>query len=379
MHDEVAERSAPVARVSTLELFFDLVFVFAITQLSHVFGHAHSAVEFLRAFLVLAVVWWMYGGYAWLTSNVRTDRLTNRLLLLCAMAAFLVIALRIPAVAGRHGIALGAAYLVAVFVHAALFTHAPNSSARAILAILPFNLVLGLLALASGLVSEAWNWVPWAGAGLAIVATTAARRERDFHLSPTHFVERHGLVVLIAIGESVVATGGGAAELPVGLALVTAVVLGLALAAALWWSYFDRDDSRAEHAMSRASGSERARLAIYGFYYAHLVMIAGIVIAAAGVHEALAELDHPATAAVAWLVSGGVALYLIGNASFRRRLRLGDARPRSVAAALVLGAAPLGLFLGSLVQLAVVVLIVAGALVVEQRVTDAHGGRAQHG
>src|SRR5688572_11052086 len=117
MHNAAAESDAPVVRVSTLELFFDLVFVFAITQVSHLFGHAHGALDLLRAFLILGVVWWMYGGYAWLTSNVPTDRLTYRLLLLCAMAAFLVIALRIPTVAGRHGIALGVAYLVVVVVH----------------------------------------------------------------------------------------------------------------------------------------------------------------------------------------------------------------------------------------------------------------------
>ena len=374
MHDATSENSAPVERVSTLELFFDLVFVFAITQLSHVFGHAHSAIEFLRAFLVLAIVWWMYGGYAWLTSNVRTDRFAYRLFLLCAMAAFLVIALRIPSIATRHGPALGIAYLVVVLVHAAMFMHAPNSSARAILGILPFNLTLGLLVLASGLVNEAWNWVPWAAAALPIVATTVARRERDFQLSPTHFVERHGLVVLIAIGESVVATGAGAAELPIGIPLLTAVVLGLALAAALWWSYFDRDDARAEHAMTHASGPERARMALYGYYHAHLLMIAGIVVAAAGVHEAVAEIDHAATAATAALVSGGVAVYLIGGAAFRWLFGIGTTRARLVTAAVVAGIAPLGVLLGSLMQLALVVLAVVVMLLAERRLDGAGRG-----
>jgi len=367
MHDGDSENGTPVERVSTLELFFDLVFVFAITQLSHVFGHAHSVVDFLRAFLVLAVVWWMYAGYAWLTSNVRTDRLAYRLLLLCAMAAFLVIALRIPSIATRHGPTLGLAYLVVVLVHTALFLHAPNSSARAILGLLPFNLVLGALVLVSGSVSEAWNWVPWAAAALPIVATTVARRERDFQLSPTHFVERHGLVVLIAIGESVVATGAGAAELPVGIPLLTAVVLGLALAAALWWSYFDRDAAPAEHAMVHASGPERTRLALYAYYHAHLLMIAGIVIAAAGVHEAVAEIDHAATPAMAALMSGGVALYLIGGALFRWVLGIGTARARLVTAAVVAGIAPIGVLLGSLVQLALVVVAVVVMLLVERR------------
>ena len=202
--------NAPVTRVSTLELFFDLVFVFAITQVSHLFGHAHGALDFVRAFFVLAVVWWMYGGYAWLTSNVGTVHLVNRVLLLTAMAAFLMIAIRIPAVAGKHGIAFGLAYLVVVLVHGALFLRAPNSSAHAILAILPFNVALAVLVIVSGLVPESWNWVLWLGAGTAIVVTSLVRSVGEFQLSPSHFVERHGLVVLIALGESVVSIGAGA-------------------------------------------------------------------------------------------------------------------------------------------------------------------------
>ena len=361
-----AKSSSGVERVSTLELFFDLVFVFAITQVSHLFGEAHGALDFVRAVLVLAVVWWMYGGYAWLTSNVGTDRLLNRVLLLCGMAGFLLIALRIPTVAGRHGLTFGLAYLLVVLVHAALFTHAPNSSARAILGVLPFNLLLAGAVVASGLVRESWNWIPWVVAGVAIIATTTARREREFQLSPTHFVERHGLVILIALGESVVATGAGAAELPVGLPLVGWVVLGLALAAALWWTYFDGDDSRAEHAMIRSTGAERARLAVHAYYYAHLVMIAGIVIAAAGVHEAIADVTHSANAAV-WLLSGGVALYLAGSAAYRRMLDIGSATPRLIAAAGALGTAPIGSVTGGLLQLAGVVVILIVMLGVERR------------
>ena len=366
MHDAAATSSTPVVRVSTLELFFDLVFVFAITQVSHLFGHANGALDFLRAFLVLAVVWWMYGGYAWLTSNVPTERLTYRLLLLCGMAAFLIIALRIPLVAGRHGMALGMAYLVVVLVHTALFMHAPNSSARAILGILPFNATLGVLIVVSGLVPDVWNWIPLLAAGGAIVAVTAARREREFHLSPAHFVERHGLVVLIALGESVVATGAGAAELPIGLELIIAVMLGVALAAALWWSYFDREDIRAEHAIMHASGADRARLAVYAYYYAHLLMITGIVVAAAGVHEAVAELHEPATGATAWLVSGGVALYLAGSALFRWLLETGSTTSRLVTAAVVLGTGAVGTLIGSLAQLALVVALLVAMLIAER-------------
>ncbi len=372
MPDEPANNGAGVVRVSTLELFFDLVFVFAITQVSHLFGEAHRALDFGRAVLVLGVVWWMYGGYAWLTSNVGTRRPLTRALLVCGMAAFLIIALRIPAVAGRHGIAFGLAYLVVVLIHAALFMHAPNSSARAILGVLPFNLGLAVAVLASGVVSERWNWIPWVLAGAAIVVTTVARRERGFHLSPSHFVERHGLVVLIAIGESVVATGAGAADLPVGAWLVAWVVVGVALAAALWWSYFDGDDERAEHAMRKASDVERTRLGVQAYYYAHLVMIAGIVLTAAGIHEAVAHLEQPAPGN-AWLISSGVAVYLAGASAFRALLGIGPVRARVIAAVVALGVVPIGEWAGSLVQLAVVVVVLGGMLGAEHRSVPVHG------
>jgi low temperature requirement protein LtrA len=376
MPEQSSKSSEGVVRVSTLELFFDLVFVFAITQVSHLFGEAHRALDLVRAVLVLAVVWWMYAGYAWLTSNVSTERFIVRVLLVCAMVAFLIIALRIPKVAEHHGVAFGLAYLAVVLIHTALFTHAPNSSARAILGILPFNLLLAIAVLASGIVSETWNWIPWAIAGGAILTTTWARREREFHLSPSHFVERHGLVVLIALGESVVAIGTVATDIPVGWWLVAWVVIGVALAAALWWTYFDGDDERAEHAMRHSSGADRARLAIQAYYYAHLAMIGGIIMAAAGVHEALGHLEQPEHASV-WLISVGVAVYLLGAGAFRWLLHIGPAWQRFVAGALALGTMPVGEWSGSFPQLAFVVLVLAGMLVVEHRLvpvtSDVHG------
>ena len=377
MHDSASKSSEGVVRVSTLELFFDLVFVFAITQVSHLFGEAHRALDLVRAVLVLAVVWWMYAGYAWLTSNVSTERFIVRVLLVCAMVGFLIIALRIPKVAEHHGVAFGIAYLAVVLIHSTLFTHAPNSSARAILGILPFNLLLAIAVLASGMVSETWNWIPWVIAGIAIIATTWARRERAFHLSPSHFVERHGLVVLIALGESVVAIGSVATDIPVGWWLVAWVVIGVALAAALWWTYFDGDDERAEHAMRRASGADRARLAIQAYYYAHLVMIGGIIMAAAGVHEALGHLEQPEHAS-AWLISVGVAVYLFGAGAFRWLLHIGPGWQRFVAGALALGTMPVGEWSGSFPQLTLVVVLLAGMLVVEHRLVPVQTeGRAE--
>src|SRR5215213_9063360 len=139
------DEQASAARVSTLELFFDLVFVFTITQVSELILHAHNLQEVARAFLVLAIIWWMYGGYAWLTNNVGTAQPLNRMLVLVAMAGFLVMALSVPQAFGRDGLAFGLAYLLVNVIHAALFTRAPNQSAQAIGRIAPFNIGTALL------------------------------------------------------------------------------------------------------------------------------------------------------------------------------------------------------------------------------------------
>jgi low temperature requirement protein LtrA len=344
-------------RVTTLELFFDLVFVFTVTQVTGLVAHAHGAADFLRALLVLAVTWWMYGGYAWLTNNVGTSGTATRLLILGGMGGFLVMALSIPHVDDRDGVPFALGYLAVVLVHAALFTRAPNASARAIYRVAPFNLAGALLVLAAGLAPTAWALPLWTAAGLTLLSSTLVRAERRFELSAGHFAERHGLIILIALGESVVGIGAGVERYPVRLPLVSAALLGLALAAALWWSYFDGDDAGGEHAMARADTADRARLGLHAYGGTHLLMVVGIVAAAAGVKGAIADLGRPNPGAAAWLLSAGVAIYLVGEAAFRRLLRLGPSRVRLAGAGLALLTAPIGLAAGSLPQLAVLVAI----------------------
>jgi low temperature requirement protein LtrA len=233
------------------------------------------------------------------------------------------------------------------------------------------------MVLVSGLVSQAWSWILWVAACVPILTTTFLHRERGFHMSPSHFVERHGLVILIALGESVVAIGTGAADRPVTLSLLGAVVLGLALAAALWWAYFDGDDVRAEHAMMHADPIARARLGVYAYYHAHLLLIAGIVIAAAGIQPALADPAAPTESTTGWLLSSGVALYLIGGAVFRLLLHTGSPTPRLVAAAVVLTLAPLGV-VDSHAQLTAIILVLLGLLVVERREAATAPALASH-
>lgn len=332
----------PGSRVSTLELFFDLVFVFTVTQVTQVVAHAHGPAGYAQAALILGLLWWMYGGYAWLTNNVGTDSPLHRLLLLCGMFGFLVAALAIPSAFGAGGVAFGLAYLLVNLIHA------QNSSALAILRIAPFNLGGALLVTLAGVLGGDLRVPLWLLAFLLPVASTLFRRYGAFSLSPQHFVERHGLVLIIALGESVVSIGVGAADLPISARLVLTAGLALALVAALWWSYFGGngiggEEQRAEHALSRANGADRARMALFAFGYAYLMLLAGVVLASAGIKGMVAHLEGHASPQVAWTLSCGVALFLIGESLFRLTLGTGRGRSRLL----------IGLIAGGLWQLLV--------------------------
>jgi low temperature requirement protein LtrA len=359
--------STSATRVSTLELFFDLVFVFTITQVTHLVTDAHGVTDLLRAFLVLAVTWWMYDGYAWLTNNVGTEGTAPRLFLLLGMGGFLVMALATPHVAERDGLAFGLAYLAVVLVHAGLFMHAPNSSARAMYRVAPFNVTGALLVVAAALVPARWNLAFWVAALVTLLTTILARGDQGFQLRADHFAERHGAIILIALGESVAGLGVGAGDVPVRLPLIRAAILGLALAAAFWWSYFDRDDVRGAHALESVDAPERARLGLQAYWFGHLLMIAGIVVAAAGLEGVITNLVRPVPSETAWRLAAGVAVYLAGDILFRHVLRLGSLKIRLVAAALGVATAPVGLAVGYVTQLTLLVLLLAGMLMLERR------------
>ena len=353
----ISTPQAPADRVSTLELFFDLVFVFTITQVSDLLQHAHTFGELARPFLLLTLIWWMYGGYAWLTNNVGTTRPLNRVLVLTAMAAFLVMALAIPQAFGHDGLAFGLAYLLVNLIHSALFTRAPNQSARAIGRIAPFNIGTALLVVLASFVSPAWSWLCWIVAVIVLAVVPFFGKVGGFAVEPAHFVERHGLVLIIALGESIISIGVGAANQPVTPALVTAAILTLALNAALWWSYFSKDDQRAEHALKSVSGGERARMALYAFGYAHLLMIAGIVLLATGMKQLIAHLYEPTPFATSALVASGIALYLLGDVLFRHTVHIPSSRLRLGMVVASLLTIAVGVWFGGLTQVGALLVI----------------------
>ncbi len=356
------EQPDRATRVSTLELFFDLVFVFAITQLTAVLYRNPTLQGLLQVVLMLGVIWWMYGGYAWLTNAVSPQGATRRLLLLGGMGAYLILALAIPRAFSDSGRAFGLAYLAVVGVHTGLFTRTSSEHVvRAIARIAPFNGTSALLVLLAGICGGTGEYLLWLLAVALEWVTPRLAGIGGFEIEPAHFVERHGLVVLIAIGESVVAVGSGALGLPVAAPLAGVEILGLALSACLWWTYFGGDDERAERAMRTAEPEKRPRLALSAFGYWHLPMLLGIIILAAALRASIGHAFKALDGTHALMMAGGVALFLAGDVFFRRSLGIESGSWRKAIAVLTLVTIPLGIAVAAVAQLAALVaLLLAG-------------------
>jgi low temperature requirement protein LtrA len=356
-----------VVRVSTVELFFDLVFVFTITQLTAVLAERTTWAVFGNVLLLLGITWWMYGGYAWLTNAVAPVNTLRRGLLLTGMAGFLTMALAVPRAFGASGWAFGVGYFVVNAVHTGLFRLAGGpGAARAIRGIGSANLASALLVLGGGIATAGpWRCACW-GLALALqIATPYLVPIGGFAISAGHFVERHGLVIIVALGESVVAIGVGASSLRLDAGLLAVAVAGLVVAYFLYWAYFGGDEERAEHALdSIADPGRRARVALVAYGYAHFPMLAGIVALAAGVKKEIGHAFGHVSLGQAVALGGGVALFLAGDLWLRGVLRLGRPGYRVVALAGALASVPVGLWLPA-GQLAVLLVALVVPLSIE--------------
>ena len=355
-------------RVSTIELFFDLVFVFTITQLTSLLVAEPNGVGVARVALIFGNVWWMYGGYAWLTNAVPPREPVLRLLMLVGMTGFLIVALAIPDAFGDSGVAFGIGYLLVTFVHTGLFLRSSEESAvRAMFRLGPFNTITAALLLVAGFTSGGLQWALWSAAFVLHWTSPAVTAVGGFRLRAKHFVERHGLIVLIALGESVVAVGIGVQGHDLSTGLAVTAVLGLALAAALWWMYFDGEDQRAETALDAAPDERNPWLALFAFGYAFLPVLGGIIVLAAGMNEAIVDYDEPATAATAWFLAAGVATYIIGLVALRAVLRTGPLGLRLSVAVAAVPTVVIGLTVSPEFQIAVLTLVVVAGILAETR------------
>lgn len=368
-----APRAEPQFRVTAIELFFDLVFAFTLTQLTVVLTNGLTGVHVLAVLLIFGLLWWMYGGYAWLTNSRAPVHATEQLLLVLAMAGFLVVGLAIPGGFSHDGVALGLGYLLVVIVHTGMFVRVN----RNVWKIAPFNVGSAVLVIVAGLVGGVTDYVLFFVA-LAIQATSPliAKVGGRFDLRTAHFAERHGALIIVAIGESIAAIGIGAAGLPVSASLVAAAVLGLALSAALWWAYFgNEDDEAGQHALGAAPADRRPNLALAAYFYAYMPMLLGIVFIAAGVRAAI---GHGGSGGLAGALALGLgaAAFTGGTAGFRSALDSGPIRLRLATAAFALVTVPIGTFTTIEAQLGLLTVGLIAMLTVERRARRARSRRS---
>jgi len=354
-------------RVSTIELFFDLVFVFTLTQLTALLAEDLSVESAAGVILIFVVLFWMYGGYVWLTNQVPPDRPVRRLLMLLGMGAFFVCALAIPEAFDGGGVAFGLGYLLVNLVHAGLWYQVYESSL--VVRFAPFNVAAALSVTFAGFLDGLPAYGLWVAAIVIQFVTPriAGRAAPQFPLRSRHFVERHGLLLIVALGESVVAIGIGIAGVPLDLKLFEAALLGLTLVAALWWAYFVGDEEGAERAMTAASQEQRFQLAINGYFFAYIPILLGVITTAAGIELSIGDLLERLDIGPALLLAGGVAIYLAGNLAFRRVMRIRPVGYRAGSAVAALGTVLLGIYVSAAVQLVSLVMIVVATIAAEAK------------
>jgi low temperature requirement protein LtrA len=347
--------------VTPLELFFDLVFVFAMTQVTTLLTNEPTWTGVLRGALVLATLWWAWSAYAWLTNTLDPDEGAVRIAFLFAIAALLVVSLAVPHAFGRNALIFAGAYIAVRVLHLVLFAIAGRGDRellRAVARIVPTVLLSGALLIAAAFVDGTAQLACWIAAVVADYAGPLFGHMRGWRLSsPDHFVERFGQFVLIALGESIVAIGLGAQGLDLDAPVIASALLGVCVVVCLWWSYFDWFMYAALSRLTQATGVERAALARDGYSYLHFPMITGIVLFAFGAKSALHDPTQSLEVVPAFALVDGVALYLIAHVALRLRIGGGWGRGRPIASIALLALFPVALVAPALVAIGLVAVV----------------------
>jgi len=316
-----ASRGEREERVTPIELFFDLVFVFAITQVTTMLSADPTWGGVGRALLVLGALWWSWTGYAWLTNAINPDEGAVRLSILGAMGAFLIVALAVPEAFGDDGVLFGVAYFAVRLLHIGLFMIAARGDRDMLGSVL--RLAIGStigpgLIIVAGFTDAGAQAALWTIA-LALDYLGGAFSSGGWRVSPRHFAERHGLIVIIALGESIVAIGVGARGEPLDAGVIVTALLGIAVVTALWWAYFDVVALVAERKLSELTGVAQAALARDTYSYLHLPMVAGIVLFALALKRTLAHFGDDLDSVTAFALCVGPAMYLLAHDAMRFR------------------------------------------------------------
>lgn len=359
-------------RVGFLELFFDLVFVFAITQLVGLLHHDHSAAGWGRAAVMLWLIWWAWSQYAWAGNAIDLDRRSARLGVLAATGSMLAAAALVPSAFEQAGDGRAFALLYAAvrLIGLGLYwagLRGDREHRAALRTYLPIQLLSPMLIVAGGLAEHGWRMGCWVAAIVADVTSVLSAGRGEFRVDPAHFAERHGLIVIIALGESVVATGLTAAEVGMDAATMAVLAVGFVATAALWWCYFDWVHAAAE---ARLAGEpdhrRRSNLARDLFTFGHLPIVGGTVVFAAAAEEVLA---HPGEELHSFGITAlalGPSLYLAGfvYGNLRATGRLLIARTAGVVA-VVAAAVAVGHVAAAAAVFVLVTLVVVGIAAVE--------------
>jgi low temperature requirement protein LtrA len=364
--EAVGERAV----VTPLELFFDLVFVFALTRVTDWMADDVTPTSLLRGTLILVVMWWCWVAYAWLGNVVRADEGIVRLGMFAAMAAVFVAAITIPEAfddmpGGLYGPAVFAvAYFCVRAVHLALFWVVSGDDPQLrgqVIRWIPSVLAGTVLLLAASQASGTAQTLLWVAAVVGdYFGTTLAGTSWRLR-SPSHFAERHGLIIIVALGESIVSIGIGVAALPVSWPIVVASVLGLAVTGAMWWAYFDVTSILTERALAAAHGARQIALARGGYSFRHLPMVVGVIMMSLGLKKVLGyvggdeghTLADPIYGLPLAALYGGAALYLIAHVAFKAYLTSKVSWVRLGTAVLLLALIPVVALLPALVTLTV--------------------------
>jgi low temperature requirement protein LtrA len=344
-------------QVTPLELFFDLVFVFAMTQVTSLLADDPTWGGVLRGMLILTALWWAWAAYAWLTSAMDVDEGGVRLAMIASMGAMLVVALAVPGAFGGDAVLFGAAYLLVRLLHlvlSAIVGRDDPDRRGALLRFAPTAIFGASLLVLAGFLEGDERIAVWVIA-LAIdyLGPVLIGVGRGWRVAPEHFAERHGLIILIALGESIIAIGVGAG-FELGTGVIVAASLGIVVVSALWWLYFDVAAIFARRRLLQAKGLELHRLALHSYSYLHLPMVAGVVLFALGLKTTLGHVGEALDTVPAAALCGGAALYLFGHIAFLFRTTGRVFRRRTIAAVGLLALVPAAVAIPALAALALV-------------------------
>jgi low temperature requirement protein LtrA len=369
-------------RVMPLELFFDLVFVLALTQCTTLMSDDPTWGGIGRGMLVLALLWWSWVGYAWLTSVLDPEEGAIRIVLFCAMASFLIAAICVPQAFGGLATEFAVAYGAVRLAHIALFMLASRDDPmlrRSVLGLVVGTTASIALLIVGSLLDTPAQAAVWVLALVPDMGIPYVFGAEGWKLVPGHFAERHGLIIIIALGESIVALGVGAgSSLTWGIA--AAATVGIAVVAAMWWMYFDVVALVSGRRLASAEqGRARNELARDSYSFIHFPMVAGIILFALGLKKTLGHVEDPLDAAPAFALLGGVAIYLLGLVAFRYRhvhsLNLGRLGLAAVLFALI----ALALEVAALAILTILAVLVWALVVQETRGYGEGRDRVRHG